>query len=259
MPQTPPPSRRREQRYAVQLPLTLKVGKRTIALVTEDVSHAGLFLRTDEPLELRQLVQVELGLPPDGAPLSVSGMLVHAIPALGLPALAGDRGPGVGVQFYAMGRQAQKRWDGFIAWVKNNFPEAAEHSTVPVHADVAVASRRRNPRQVTALRVYVRALKDLERLDRRDVARGAMFLLTDAALRVGDEVGLALVHPVNADVFELSARVERCVHEHGIAGVGVSFVDLDDDRRERFREFVYDAIAPLFDDEEIVEEPRSRR
>ena len=54
---------RRDERYAVHIPATLTRGHEAVALLTEDVSFRGLFLRTDSPPTLRQLVRIEIREP----------------------------------------------------------------------------------------------------------------------------------------------------------------------------------------------------
>src|SRR5262245_55537870 len=128
---------RREPRYLMEVPIKLIAGRKTVSLVTEDVSYRGVFLRTDVPLALRQLVKIELTLPPDHEPFSTTGMLVHAIPR-------GEdgRAPGVGLQFYGIGREAQAVWDRFIAYARTLAPEAGERAVVIPSAKIVDPMRR---------------------------------------------------------------------------------------------------------------------
>jgi len=55
-------------------------GGREVSLLTGDVSFRGLFLRTDDPPPLRQLLQVKLKLPPENDELVAHAMAVFVVP-----------------------------------------------------------------------------------------------------------------------------------------------------------------------------------
>ncbi len=237
--------RRVDKRYMVAVPLLLEVGKRTVELVTEDISHGGLFLRTELEATLRQLVRVEMLLPPHADRFEAAGKIVHRVPAV-----QGDRAAGVGIQFYGLGNDPRARWATFVAFVRERFPESSERSVTLATANAVTPLYRRTHSEVFALQVHVATLSDLVTLFRRDVRQRRMFVLFDKQCYVGDEVCLLVVHPHTQDVFELRGRVSRCVRDGGIGGIEIA-LDLDQERTMRFEEFVYDAIAPFFDDEEV--------
>ena len=63
-----------------RLSVTLIRGRDEIPLRTEDVSHHGLFLETDDAVPLRHLVRLRLLLPPYERELVAHGMAVHQVP-----------------------------------------------------------------------------------------------------------------------------------------------------------------------------------
>ncbi len=255
---------RRDKRYVVGLPVTLFVGRRWIEAETGDVSHGGVFVLLDEKLHdgavsiptdtdrsaeiLRSgaLVRVEVALPPDGDPFAATGRLVHREAAL-----ARDGRRGVGVQFYGLGRESIERWAAFIDHLRTNWPSTEERFVTFAVTTPVDAAFLRTDRQVGTLRVEVESVRALATLLTRDLARGSIFLACSADAFVDDELLLQIVHPISEDVFELAGKVRRVVKDGGLRGLEVELCGCDDERRERFDEFVYDAMAPLFDDEDV--------
>jgi Tfp pilus assembly protein PilZ len=238
---------RREPRYLVHLPILLTAEGKSVSLVTEDVSRGGVFLRTEATLSPRQLVHVEIVLPPRAERFLGTARLTHAVPR-GLE----GRVPGVGLELDAIGPEVQPIWDRFIEHVRKSCPEAGERAQLEARGETFEPLHRRHTKEVV-LRIHPVNLADLCSLHERDVARGGMFLLTDGTFALGDEVGLQLIHPHTMDVFEARCVVRRTVSEHGISGIGVDFLDPEETSR-RCYDFIYDGIAALFDDESIVDE-----
>ncbi len=247
---TPLPARRRDRRYVLPIPVLLSLSKRNIEATTGDVSYGGMFVVTEERLALGQLAQVELLLPPAGELFEAPAKLVYA-----RPALAKDERAGVGVEFYGLGRETKLRWDRFIDWVRVSHPDAAARFAALGFAEPTEAAYRRSDRQVGALRVHVRGLRDLDVMLKRDLAVGTGFFATDGAsrLRVGDEIAVHVVHPLADDFFELMARVRRVVVDVSVNGLDLEFLGLDDERRARFADFIEDGQAWLYDEESVGE------
>jgi len=107
-----PSDKRLDERYCHEVEVDLLWNKQRVRLATADVSYRGLFLRTDTPPSLRQLLRLEIELE-DGV-LALHGMAVHVVP----PPAEGDHGPGVGVQFYAVDRDAASRWGRYVDRVR---------------------------------------------------------------------------------------------------------------------------------------------
>jgi Tfp pilus assembly protein PilZ len=247
---TPLPARRRDRRYVLPIPVLLTLSKHSIEATTGDVSYGGMFVVTDERLGLGQLAQVELLLPPAGALFDAPAKLVYA-----RPALAKDERAGVGVEFYGLGRDAKLRWDTFIDHLRSAHPESASRFVQLGHAEPTDEAYPRTEKQVGALRVHVRGVRDLDVMLGRDLSRGTAFFALDSAsrLKVGDEIAVHVVHPLADDFFELMARVRRVVVDVSVNGLDVEFLDLDDERRARFADFIEDGQAWIYDDESLGE------
>lgn len=266
---TPMPARR-DKRYVVGLPVTVFVGRRWIEAETGDVSHGGVFVLLEEelhdgPVSIRadttkpdpaddllrsgNLVRVEIALPPEGEPFGATGRLVHQEAAL-----AHDDRRGVGVQFYGLGREAQERWAAFVEHVRTNYASTEERLVTVATAKPVDASYLRTAGQVGTLRVEVESVRALVKMLSRDLARSSIFLACSAEAFVEDELLIQIVHPLSEDVFELTGRVRRVVKDGGMRGLDLELLRCDEERQKRFEEFVFDAMAPIFDDEEVVPE-----
>src|SRR5262245_55545372 len=83
-----------------------------VELLTHDVSFRGVFVRTDTPPVLRQLVKIELVLP-DKTLIGGHAMVVHVAPKQqGVPKGEGPV-PGIGLQFWGPIENA-RAWEQFI-------------------------------------------------------------------------------------------------------------------------------------------------
>lgn len=98
--------RRRFPRYDVAIKVIVRKKNGDIHLVTGDVSRHGAFIKYETPVPVRQLVQVRFRLP-DG---ECDAMCMVAR-WLG-PETA--RGPGMGVDFFALSKDAKTLWERFI-------------------------------------------------------------------------------------------------------------------------------------------------
>lgn len=249
---------RKEPRYPVELPVLIKLGGHGAERLTRDVSFAGIFVCTEPPppgagpmpeLALRQLIGITLLLPPHAKRIDVAATVVHR-----------QRQPhraGVGLRFYGMAGDDLHAWEQFVARLRDDFPTMTGRAVTQLSGEHVDPLVRRRPEQVAALKVAVPTVAELERLLELDQADPRLFVLSHEEVELGAELGLWLVHPDSEDLFELACRVERVVHEHGIRGLGLALVDLDEERRQRLREFIDDGLEVLFDDDELFDEELS--
>ncbi len=226
---------RREKRYPYPLPVTLTTGKVTDETRTRDVSFNGVFVFSELLVKLRQLVRLDVQLPWQEVSLTVHAMVVHLEES--------DTQPGVGLQFFGVGKSERETWNTFVNQVRQG---VAERDLEAWDADIAPPRRddeRRDwGRFDTVLEVRLRTLDELVTLYTRDVSKGGMFLSTDLPLQPGADLLLEVVHPDTSQVHDLRAVVRRQVDG---TGVGVEFVGLDQGARERFWGFVSDHLEWL--------------
>ena len=97
---------RRDLRIEVAVPISMIRGKKTLDLMTLDVSFRGLFLKTMDPPGLRSLVRLKIRLPL--RTVEVHAMAVHVIEA------KNGRGGGVGLQFWGLNGPDRSDWEAFV-------------------------------------------------------------------------------------------------------------------------------------------------
>lgn len=254
--------RRRDRRYAAQLPVRTRVAGRVQELSTEDVSFRGMFLSCETLLPERQLIRIEASLPPGGVAFATHAMVVYSIPR----DHPSGRRPGSGIQFYGMGNE-RTAWEQYVRWVQTQAgelpdrrsmempaaaPPAPPASPAPTEDALSRADQRRHPRFPVVLEVRPSNLDDLMRLYSRDVSVGGMFLATARTIEIGSELRLDVRHPHGDSLFSLTAVVRR--RSLRPQGIGVEFTGLDDLKRRDFFEFIH-APIPTADpgDLELVE------
>lgn len=225
---------RREDRFAVRVPVTLRIGKETRQLYTGNVSFRGLFICTDNPPTLRQLISMELILPPKDELFTSHGMSVYVLE----PGQEIGQMPGVGVQFYAQAESARRQWEQFVSKIKNDPPDLPDDAIDPV--------KRRHRRIAARFEVRPKDLDELESIYTRDVSSGGMFLETDMLLEAGRTLSMTIYHPVSNRGFTLECVVRRRSSVEPM-GLGVEFTGMDESRRHRFEDFVADGLAALGD------------
>ncbi|NUP09243.1 MAG: PilZ domain-containing protein [Polyangiaceae bacterium] len=91
--------RRRDKRAPIDLPITIKVGKRPLSGSTINASFHGLSVKLDETPPIRQLVQIDVALP-TGKSVTAHAMVVHAADGV------------IGLEFF--GRSTNPDWDEFV-------------------------------------------------------------------------------------------------------------------------------------------------
>ncbi len=98
---------RMDERFPCEVVVDLVWNRQRTRLHTVNLGYRGLFLRTDTPPQLRQLLRLEVPLP-DGETLGLHGMAVHVVK------VGESDAPGVGVQFYAVDKDTASRWGRFV-------------------------------------------------------------------------------------------------------------------------------------------------
>ncbi len=222
---------RREARFPARVPVSLRIGPMTRELYTGDVSYRGLYVCTDAPPVLRQLIRIEAVLPPQRTPFVSHGMSVFSLG----PGNSDDRLPGVGIQFYAQSNENRQVWEQFVDYVKETPVELPADSVDPV--------KRMHPRVDARFEVRPHNIDELETFFTRDISQGGMFLETDMPVEAGLNLALTIFHPVTRKAFTIDCIVRRCSEEP--PGVGVEFLGLSGRRREAFDSFVHEGLAAL--------------
>jgi hypothetical protein len=233
--------RRRDVRYAIQFPAQLTIGKRTLSLLTGDVSYGGVFLRTDAPPPLQQLVGVQLVLPIGDRALGVHGMTVRVV----RPENPSGYNPGIGVQFYALDQATRDSWESFIRHVEERYPKATDQAPLRLPRGFTPEPiRRRFERHTAVLKMEPVTQRELEEIYTQGVCTGSMFVPTRLELRPGARVIVYVDHPSSGQPFLLEAVVVDRVESPPapIAGLGLALQGVDQRCKDEFSDFVRGGI-----------------
>ena len=116
LPETPAragENRRLLPRYLDRFRVTVVTGQHNAQRESLNLSASGLFIQTDTPPAIDQIVQVVLELPDGQPPAEVQGIVLHRVlPGKGEPA-------GAGVQFIGAGDDFRTRLDDYLETLKS--------------------------------------------------------------------------------------------------------------------------------------------
>lgn len=215
--------KRRDIRYPARVVANIVRRNETIELLTNDVSYRGVFIRTDAPPSLRQLLRVTLTLPNGGAKVSAHGMVVRVV----TKAEGGEanRVPGVGLQFWGPIDQP-KAWDQFIYDLKMR-----EKAGMP-NARATDKVRRSSERFKMALDVALGG----ETMTTRDLSETGMAVRTNSSLPVGTRTTLQIRRGRESIVVDVVVR--RRIEEPSFTGLGVEYVDVPPSARQSIVDLV---------------------
>jgi Tfp pilus assembly protein PilZ len=254
---------RRYPRFPAAIPATLKLREGTLKLITGNVSRHGAFLRTDNPRPERELIQIRFSDP--GPDITAMCMVVRAFP----PAAPSPMGPGMGVDFFAISREAKDSWDAWVQDVKTRgfgpgvHPDGRPLEDAPEEeiiigdelADELIVldtadevrsagdsspTKREHPRQRAMFLVRMNDRAQLRDFLTIDISQGGMFLRTPLLQPRGEKVDLVVVHPETGEEFHISGKVVRVMEDDDEAkkGLGIRFAKLTGDRLQALTEFI---------------------
>ena len=242
--------RRRDTRYAIKFPVQLSIGKRTLSLLAADVSYGGVFLRTDTPPPLQQLVNVQLVLPIGDRALSVHGMTVRVVK----PDNPSGYDAGIGVQFYAVEQATRESWETFVRHVEDHYPEAADQTPLRLPRGFTPEPvRRRFERHKAVLKMEPATQRELEEIHTSGVCTGSLFVATELVFPPGTRVVVDVEHPSSGQPFLLEAIVVDRAESPPAAATGLllALQGVDQRCKDDFSDFVRGGI--LIDDEVVVD------
>src|SRR5262249_21155472 len=207
----------------MRIPAILVRGKDEASLVTEDVSMRGIFLRTEEPPNLRQLVQIKLRLPPTNEEVCFHGMAVHVVKK----EQAKNRVAGVGIQFFTADPVQRARWEKFVRTVGE---ERAKGNKAPALASTPTAINNRRARHDAKIRLWVKSLEHLRQIYTENISKGGLLLATNERMAIGAKLRILIMHPVSKESFDLEGSVRRHVLRDHFKGVAVELSNIDEAR-----------------------------
>lgn len=195
----------------------------------QNLKQGGLFLVTDQALELRSPVVVELDLAFSGETVYLQGEVVDRRP----PELATPAAPaGVAVQLLEAVSTLRQQLGPIAA--------KAAPPTRPAPPVAAGPERRAAPRSPARVPARVESQESTLGARTRNVSHsGALLSLEGPPVPVGATVRLTLLHPTRGETLEVDGVVARHVESEGrVAGLAVRFAPPAEEkaRVERFVE-----------------------
>ena len=189
--------------------------------------HGGVFVPTDEAVELRERVAVELVLAFSGDRVTMTGEVVHQV----APEMAKmGATPGVAVQF-----------DGSGDAVRNRLGPLCALSGRPVQQPVD-SEQRHAPRTKAHVTAQIDGKAGQVAGHTRDLScSGVLVSVPGEGVPVGETVRLSLTHPTSGESMEVDGLVVRDVQADGaVSGLGIAFEPAENERAdlERFVEGV---------------------
>ena len=239
-------SARKHARYPIRLPSYLIRGTKATQLYSRDVSFGGLFLHTNLPPPLRELVRIRMVLPPEQEEVNLLGMAVHRVEP------GGTRSPGIGIKLYGNDPQTSRRWDAFIRYVRQYSGDPRETTSTTTAWPKAPEARAALARR--AIRVRIPTLEDLWTIADRDLVRGRTAIRTELYFDRGTTVTLELVHPRSKKTFDVRATVEEPFRRGPMTGLALG-LEVDDGVRGRFSAFLDDEIHISLDLGSLAQPP----
>lgn len=230
-------NKRRDARFNFVTPALLIRGKRRTQLNTADVSFSGLFLRTDNPPPLRELVSIKLVLPSDEQEVALMGMAVHRV------APGGPRDAGIGILLYGLDPAVRRRWETFVQEVR--FGKHGTGPTQDLSWPEAVAPVVKNYRP--ELKVKLPHNEALRTIRERDLSRKRTFVRTELYLEPNSQVVVLFVHPDSSRVFSVDGVVLQQIRRPGLVGLGLQLNGVDDKLLAAFDDFMKEDVHVTID------------
>lgn len=225
---------------AVSLPVVMKGARGAENTLTANVSAHGLAVFTDTPLALRQYVELELKLPPDGQSISVTGVVTRIIGQLEDP--AGLLHPGVAFDFYLFDQHGRSAWRAFLERLERGAPAALVTSAPPPPL-ASPALARSGSETVDSGATFLIKPRDVGRLwsfFRGELGSGRVRIETPILKPIGTPVEVVVIHPETQEEWALPGKVSTA-SEHG-RGRGpmleITLGDVDENKRLAFRRFI---------------------
>lgn len=231
-------NKRRHERFNFVAPAVLVRGRKEMQLHTEDVSFGGLFLRTDNPPPLRDLVKIRLVLPSDHQEIELLGMAVHRVPP------GGPRLAGIGVLLYGLDPALRARWENFVQEVRlGRHGKGPTQDLVWPDHPAAPAVKDYRPE----LRVNLPHRAAMETIRDRDLPRKRTFVRTELYLEKGTKTSVVFVHPDSGRLFTLGGEVMQPIRRDNMTGLALSLEGVTPKVIQEFNEFLEDDIHVTVD------------
>ncbi|HXV36217.1 MAG TPA: PilZ domain-containing protein [Myxococcota bacterium] len=188
--------------------------------------NGGVFIATEERVEPRELVSVQLTLAGSPERVRLDGEVVHIIP----PEMAQAGAlPGVAVQFALSQTALRAALEPLVRTAGAPRPQPAE------------TGRRKAPRMPAQVPIRIRTPKASLAGHTRDISLcGVLVSVPGDTVPVGTTVQLAIDHPTSGESLSVDARVTRQVaSQGGVVALAIEF-EPPPEQQEEVRRFIAD-------------------
>ena len=210
------------------------------------MSFHGLFLRTEDPHPLRELVKLRLHLPSDDREIELLAMAVHRI------APGSTRRAGIGVFLYGLDPMTKARWDAFVQQVR-----IGKHGSGPTQEiDLPVAIDKRPRTYQTELKVRLPNVEGLIKFRDESWAKRDTTLRTELFLEPNTRVVVLLVHPDTGREFRVLGTVTQAMRTSTPKRLALRLDTPTEQQLEDFEDFLSDDIHVTVDvvfEDELVD------
>jgi Tfp pilus assembly protein PilZ len=188
--------------------------------------NGGVFIATEEPVTVRDIVTVELGFAGEPNKVRLEGEVVHIVP----PGMAGAGAvPGVAVQFSCTQTALRAALEPLAQAAGAPRPEPPD------------SGRRKAPRVPAQVPIRIRAPDTSLCGHTRDISLcGVLVSVPGDSMPVGTRVQLAIDHPTNGESLGVDATVTRQVaSKGGVVALAIEF-DPPPERQDEVHRFIAD-------------------
>lgn len=196
-------------------------GRDFVALETVDIGLEGLFIETHRPLRFGDLIHIEMEMPSQKRAVPLRGAIVHLVS----PDMVGDRSviPGIGVQFYGLGRWVRRCWMEFfqeqqVSILATSGPSKPLPSSVKELAPGAERSRPR-PLPPVFLRIEAGDVGSMCEIGRKVFDRGKVHFKGEDFDNPPALAVLSFVHPRTEAEFHVSCNLTAHPAESSVASI----------------------------------------
>lgn len=216
--------RRKHQRIVSRIRIKFQTMKELRTEYTQNISREGLFIQTDHPLRLNDIVYVTIEFPSDLAPITLNGEVVYVISVED----AGKRQvePGMGLHFTDLNNEQKYIIESYIARELDKDSSKAENC------------RRAHPRRKANIRMKFASNGALKKKYTRDISQGGVSIETKNPIPIGEATKVFLIHPTTGEELELEAKVVRHIKNRDgeVTGAAMAFENFASkkDEIERF-------------------------
>lgn len=219
--------RRSEPRVEARVRVKFNQAGSFVEEYTRNISKAGVFIETIHPNSLGEKIEMSLFIPKGDRKILAIGEVIHII----TPECANEkRAPGMGVHILDLKKEDENKLIEFICSI--------------LEKETKCVDRRERDRVETKILVEFKSQKRLTEEYISNISQGGLFITTTHPRKIGEKIGLILVHPETKDELLLHGEVTRVVSKEEakssniLPGMGIKFQEMGPFLEKQLDEFI---------------------